>query len=125
MPNHVHLFIYPTRDEYKIATILQSIKGKTSKRYRDALLGENAERYEQLCLKVAWQESISFLASMWWLWQNLWKWSSAHARHTNEGLLPDYYHFSLGNIYISIIKNNNKELCHFGRSEKSDEPGLS
>jgi len=33
MPNHVHLLIYPTQDEYKIATILQSIKGKTSKRY--------------------------------------------------------------------------------------------
>ena len=41
MPNHVHLFIYPTQSEYKIATILQSIKGKTSKRYRDVLLREN------------------------------------------------------------------------------------
>ena len=25
MPNHVHLFIYPTQNEYKIAAILQSI----------------------------------------------------------------------------------------------------
>ncbi len=32
MPNHVHLFIYPTQDECKIAAILQSIKGKTCKR---------------------------------------------------------------------------------------------
>ncbi len=38
MPNHVHLFIYPTQNEYKIAAILQSIKGKTSKRFRDILL---------------------------------------------------------------------------------------
>ncbi len=52
MPNHVHLFIYPTRNEYKIAAILQSIKGKTSKRYRDILLAERPERYDKLCIKT-------------------------------------------------------------------------
>ncbi|MCH8021175.1 transposase [candidate division KSB1 bacterium] len=117
MPNHVHLFIYPTRDEYKIATILQSIKGKTSKRYRDVLLEENAERYEKLCLKVRgkkvfrfWQTGGGFDRNLWnanaihsaikYIEHNPvraglvkkaeeWKWSSAHARHTNKGLLPE------------------------------------
>ena len=39
MHNHVHLFIYPTQNEYKISSVLQSIKGKYP-RYRDVLLEE-------------------------------------------------------------------------------------
>jgi len=60
MLNHVHLFIYPTQSDNKIATILQSIKGKTSKRYRDVLLGENAARYEKICLKVRGKKVFRF-----------------------------------------------------------------
>ncbi len=100
MPNHVHLFIYPI-----------------SKRYRDVLLGENAARYEKICLKVRgkkvfrfWQTGGGFDRNLWnanaihnaikYIEHNPvgaglvkkaeeWKWSSAHARHTNEGLLPE------------------------------------
>ncbi len=117
MPNHVHLFIYPTQTNYKISTILQSIKGKTSKRYRDILLEENPERYNKICLKVSnknvfrfWQAGGGFDRNLWnakaihssikYIEYNPvraglvnapeeWPWSSAHARHANEGLLPD------------------------------------
>ncbi len=50
MPKHVHLFIYRTQNEYEIAAILQSMKAKTSKRYRDILLAESPERYDKLCI---------------------------------------------------------------------------
>ncbi len=117
MPNHVHLFIYPTQNEYKIAAILQSIKGKTSKRYRDILLAERPERYDKLCIKTGnkkvfrfWQAGGGFDRNLWnakaihssvnYIEYNPvraglvnapeeWPWSSAHARHTNKGLLPD------------------------------------
>lgn len=58
MPNHVHLFIYPAQNEYKISAILQSIKGKTSKRYRDILLAENPEKYDKLCIKAGTRKVI-------------------------------------------------------------------
>ncbi len=119
MPNHVHLFIYPTRNEYKIAAILQSIKGKTSKRYRDILLAERPERYDKLCIKTGnkkvfrfWQAGGGFDRNLWnakaihssvnYIEYNPvraglvnapapedWQYSSAHARCTNKGLLPD------------------------------------
>ena len=117
MPNHVHLFIYPTQKDYKISTILQSIKGKTSKRYRDILLKENPERYNKLSITVSnkkvfrfWQAGGGFDRNLWnakaihnsikYIEYNPvraglvnapeeWQWSSAHARSTNKGLLPD------------------------------------
>ena len=79
MPNHVHLFIYPTRDEYKIATILQSIKGKTSKRYRDVLLGENAARYEKMCLKVDGKKVFRFWQTGGGFDRNLWNAKAIHS----------------------------------------------
>ncbi len=60
MPNHVHLFIYPTQNEYKIAALLQSIKGKTSKRYRDILLAERPERYDKLFIKTGNKKVFRF-----------------------------------------------------------------
>ena len=116
MPNHVHLFIYPTRNEYKIAAILQPIKGKTSKGYRDILLAESPGRYDKLCIKAGnkkvfrfWQAGGGFDRNLWNTktihssinyieynpvragWVNApeeWQWSSARARYTNKGLLP-------------------------------------
>ena len=38
MANHVHLLIYPIQPKYDISKILQSIKGKTSTRYRKYLI---------------------------------------------------------------------------------------
>ncbi len=117
MPNHVHLFIYPTQNEYKISAILQSIKGKTSKRYRDILLAESPEKYDKLCIKAGtkkvfrfWQAGGGFDRNLWnakaihssvnYIEYNPvraglvntpedWQYSSAHARYTNKGLLPD------------------------------------
>ena len=79
MANHVHLFIYPTRDEYKIATILQSIKGKTSKRYRDVLLGENAARYEKICIKVRGKKVFRFWQTGGGFDRNLWNANAIHS----------------------------------------------
>ena len=81
------------------------------------MLGENAERFEKLCIKVGgkkvfrfWQAGGGFDRNLWnanaihnaikYIEHNPvraglvkkaeeWKWSSAHARHTNEGLLPE------------------------------------
>jgi len=117
MPNHVHLFIYPTQNEYKIAAILQSIKGKTSKRYRDILLAERPEIYDKLCIKAGnkkvfrfWQAGGGFDRNLWnakaihnsvnYIEYNPvraglvnapeeWQWSSARTRYPNKGLLPD------------------------------------
>lgn len=117
MLNHVHLLLYPTQDDYKISTILQSIKGKTSKRYRDILLAENSDRYDKLCIKAGnkkvfrfWQAGGGFDRNLWnakaihssinYIEYNPvraelvevpedWEWSSAQARCTQEGLVPD------------------------------------
>ena len=103
--------------KYKIAAILQSIKGKTSKRYRDILLAERPQRYDKLCIKTGnkkvfrfWQAGGGFDRNLWnakaihssvnYIEYNPvraglvnapedWQWSSAHARYTNKGLLPD------------------------------------
>jgi len=78
MPNHVHLFIYPTQSDNKIATLLQSIKGKTSKRYRDVLLGENAARYEKICLKVGGKKVFRFWQTGGGFDRNLWNANAIH-----------------------------------------------
>ncbi len=49
MPNHAHLLIYPDRDAYDISTILQAVKGRTSKRYGALLREKRPKRYER-CL---------------------------------------------------------------------------
>ena len=91
--------------------------GLTGIHNRDVLMGENAARYEKMCLKVRgkkvfrfWQTGGGFGRNLWnanaihnaikYIEHNPvraglvkkaeeWKWSSAHARHTNEGLLPE------------------------------------
>ncbi len=79
MPNHVHLFVYPTQNEYKISTILQSIKGKTSKRYRDTLLEENPDRYDKLCIKVGNKKVFRFWQAGGGFDRNLWNAKAIHS----------------------------------------------
>ncbi len=79
MPNHVHLFIYPTQNEYKIAAILQSIKGKTSKRYRDILLPESPEKYDKLCIKTATKKVFRFWQAGGGFDRNLWNAKAIHS----------------------------------------------
>ena len=52
MPNHVHLLIYPYQDAYNISTILQAIKGRTSKRYGAWLREEKPERYKRYLVRI-------------------------------------------------------------------------
>ncbi len=79
MPNHVHLFIYPTQNEYKISAILQSIKGKTSKRYRDILLSESPEKYDKLCIKAGTKKVFRFWQAGGGFDRNLWNAKAIHS----------------------------------------------
>ena len=82
MPNHVHLFIYPTRNEYKIAAILHSIKGKTSKRYRDILLAESPGKYSKLCIKAGNKKVFRFWQAGGGFDRNLWNAKAIHSQLT-------------------------------------------
>ena len=117
MPSHVHLLIWPYQQLYKISDILQCIKGRTSKRYRDTLIETGLQIYESFCLNQngrkcfrLWQAGGGFDRNLWnskpihnsirYIEGNPvraglvdspeeWKWSSAKARITGEGLIPD------------------------------------
>ncbi len=50
MPNHVHLLLFPYEATYKISAILQSIKGRTSKRYGEYLQSTARHKYQRYCI---------------------------------------------------------------------------
>lgn len=117
MPSHVHLLIYPRQQNYKIADILQAIKGRTSKRYGDILLEQSPKTYENYCIKIGnkrsfrfWQAGGGYDRNFWspeaihnsinYIEKNPvrkglidspenWEWSSARPRFTGKGLIPD------------------------------------
>ena len=116
MPNHVHLLIYPYRDAHDISTILQAVKGRTSKRYGALLREKRPKRYERYLVRIGakrkfrfWQAGRGFDRNLWNpeaihpainyieanpVRANLvgapedWIWSSAHARATGCGVVP-------------------------------------
>lgn len=117
MPSHVHLLIYPCQPSYKIAAILQAIKGRTSKRYGEILLEKSPATHENYCIKIGskrsfrfWQSGGGFDRNLWnpqvihysirYIERNpvraglvdvpeKWEWSSARARDCGKGLVPD------------------------------------
>ncbi len=117
MPSHVHLLIYPCQQNYKIADILQTVKGRTSKRYGEVLLEKSPETYERYCIRIGdkitfrfWQAGGGFDRNFWspeaihnsinYIERNPvqkglvknpedWEWSSARARFAGKGLVPD------------------------------------
>ena len=72
MPNHVHLLIYPYKKHYNVSVILQSIKGKMSTNYRNFLIKNNPELFENMCIKSSkkkvfrlWQAGGGFDRNLW------------------------------------------------------------
>ena len=49
MPNHVHLLLFP-QDGTQMSTLLQSIKGRTSKRVREHLQSTSLHKYQHYCM---------------------------------------------------------------------------
>ncbi len=116
MPNHVYL-LYPYQQVYKISSILQAIKGRTSKRYSAWLRETYPRRYEDSLIRIGlnrkfrfWQAGGGFDRNLWnpeaihraidYIESNPfratlvgapedWTWSSAHARATGCGVVPD------------------------------------
>jgi len=119
MPNHVHILLWPLEAMYDISKILSGIKRTMSKRYGALMKKEDTAAYDQFLLKrrnesifTFWQpgggfdrnlfntkaifDSIAYieanpvrkgLASS----PGEWKWSSAHARCSNCGVVPDTF----------------------------------
>lgn len=119
MPNHIHLLIWPQNSTYKMSTMLQSIKGKTSTYYKKYLAQINPKLYESYLVKEKgkeifkfWQAGGGFDRNLWNgkaihnsikyiennpVRSNLvsqpedWKWSSAFSRCTDLGVVPDRF----------------------------------
>ena len=79
MPNHVHFLIYPYQKDYNISKIMQSIKGKTSTRYRSFLLKENSELFEKMCIQIGKKKVFRFWQAGGGFDRNLWNAKAIHA----------------------------------------------
>jgi len=119
MPNHVHLLLWPECLHYDISRIEGSIKGICSKRYRD-YLAQNLKSVPQTFMRRIGSRSVFCLWQPGGGYdRNLWKakaiqhsiayieanpvrkglaatpqsyqWSSAHARATGKGVVPDAF----------------------------------
>ena len=119
MPNHAHILIWPLEVKYDIAKILSGIKRTMSKRYGALMNKKNTVAYDQFLLKknseavfTFWQPGGGFDRNLWnakaihdsiaYIEANPvrkglapspaeWKWSSAHARFFNSGVVPDIF----------------------------------
>jgi REP element-mobilizing transposase RayT len=117
MPTHVHMLIFPCLPKYNIAEILQAIKGKTSKRYREFIINNRPDLFDKFCVIARdekifriWQTGGGYDRNLWnskpihhsinYIEANPvrlglveypedWKWSSAHARTFVKGVIPD------------------------------------
>lgn len=117
MPNHVHLLLFPYEAPYKMSAILQSIKGRTSKRYGEHLQSTAPHTYQRYCIGAPdkkkfrfWQAGGGFDRNLWnakaihhslkYIEANPvraglvsapeeWRWSSAYTRLSNKRIIPD------------------------------------
>jgi len=124
MPNHVHILLFPKKEKYNISRILQEIKGRTSTRYRQWILESVPECFDNFCVISKskktfrlWQPGGGFDRNLWnakaihsainYIEANPvraghvktsenWPWSSARARMTKTGLVPD-------NFYVPVL----------------------
>ncbi len=78
MPNHVHLLIYPYQDAYNISTILEAIKGRTSKRYGAWLREEKPERYKRYLVRIGLNKTFRFWQAGGGFDRNLWNPAAIH-----------------------------------------------
>lgn len=120
MPTHVHLLLYPKKENYSISRILYQLKGKTSTRYRCWIIENMPERFDQFCVISKgkktfrfWQAGGGFDRNLWnakaihysmtYIEGNPvrggyvekpedWPWSSARARMLGTSLMPDSVH---------------------------------
>jgi putative transposase len=121
MPDHVHLLIWPVNQVYDIAKIIGDLKGRMVKLYRGHILAVYPERFDHFTdidrskqRKVFrfWQPGGGFDRNFWnskaihnsiaYIEANPVRkglatspdnycWSSAFARATNSGVIPDIY----------------------------------
>jgi putative transposase len=119
MANHVHILLWPLESEYDIAKILSGIKRTMSKRYGALLKEKDTVAYDKFLLKKGnetvftfWQPGGGFDRNLWnskaihdsiayieanpvrkglVLSPEEWKWSSAYARCTKSGVVPDIF----------------------------------
>lgn len=111
------MLIFPRMKNYSIAKILQTIKGKTSRRYREYIIRNSPELFDGFCMVTngqktfrIWQAGGGFDRNLWnskpihhsieYIERNPvraglvqspeeWKWSSAYARIRDMGVIPD------------------------------------
>lgn len=121
MPNHVHLLVGPLHSSFDISKMLNDIKGRMAKRYRDYLRLTNPDRFNKFIIfdKSKKREVFRFWQPGGGFDRNLWEpkaihaaigyieanpvrkklainpeeyqWSSAYARSVNAGLVPDHF----------------------------------
>ena len=120
MPNHIHLLIWPTKNDYNIAKITKSIKGRLAKKYLTHLKETKNTFILNQCSVVEkgmnkhrfWQRGGGFDRNLWnpkaihdsigYIEANPvrlrfvstpeeWLWSSARARKIGEGVIPDVF----------------------------------
>jgi putative transposase len=119
MPDHVHLLIWPVNQVYDIAKITGDLKGRMVKRYRDHIRTDYPERFDcftdidrskQRKVFRFWQPGGGFDRNLWnakaihnsiayieanpvrkglTISPDKYCWSSAFARATNSGVIPD------------------------------------
>jgi len=119
MPSHVHLLLFPLANDYDIASILNDIKGRMAKQFRDFILEHVPEKKERYMLFDKskkrmvfrfWQvgggfdrnlrNALAIYRSIKYIEANpvrgglvsepaAWQWSSAYALTKRTGLIPD------------------------------------
>jgi putative transposase len=116
---HAHILLRPVEARYDIAKILSGIKRTMSKRYGALLKEKDMVAYDHFLLKKSnetvftfWQPGGGFDRNFWnakaihdsiaYIEANpvrkglavspeKWKWSSAYARSSNSGVVPDIF----------------------------------
>ena len=119
MPTHIHLLIWPKNTEYDIAVIFKAIKGRCARKYSTYLKDMSMHKWNEFLVPSRgrmdfrlWQSGGGFDRNLWnataihhsityiegnpvrkklVLRPEDWRWSSAHARMFNEGLMPDVF----------------------------------
>jgi putative transposase len=111
MPNHVHLLIWPQETVYDIGKIMRVLKSKSALRSSKVLKDIEKTVNKETEFRF-WQHGGGFDRNLWnglaihnaiaYIENNPvrsglatsateWRWSSAHARVVNKGLVPDVY----------------------------------
>ncbi len=134
MPHHVHLLVWPLEPAYDISLLLNFVKGRTSKLYREYLLLNRPQQLDAFQVTLRrneafrlWQRGGGFDRNLWnskaihdsmsYIEDNPvrsklvdriedWRWSSAYARKNKTGLLPEKFNIPvlMGNPQKSSLR---------------------